>query len=63
MTTDSPSVTLQQSEEILRKSRSMLQDQQDMWDAINRITIPLKRRGEKNHFSEGIRKMFDDSSH
>lgn len=62
MTTNSPQVTLRSSEKILKESKQALELQQDLWARINRITIPLKRRGEQNHFSEGIRKMFNEPS-
>jgi len=32
-------------------------EQDGLWDRINRVVAPLKRRGEVNHFSEGIREL------
>ena len=41
--------------------RSMIdrqvKEQDGLWDRIERVVAPLKRRGEVNHFSEGIREL------
>lgn len=34
-----------------------VKEQDTVWDRIERVVAPLKRRGEVNHFSEGIREL------